>query len=98
MIHSKIPVLALVLSTGLSTAIADVENGKELHDESCVDCHMVSEHSALYTRQDKKVDSLHRLGGQVSACTQILNISWFPDEEKDVVEYLNAEYYKFTKE
>ena len=74
---------------------ADAENGEALHAEYCTDCHMMTDHTALYTRAERKVDSLHRLGGQVSACTQTLNISWFPDEEKDVVEYLNATYYKF---
>ena len=87
----------LIISYALTTAVyADAENGKELHDESCIDCHMMSDHTALYTNEQRKVDSLHRLGGQVSACTQILDISWFPEEEKDVVEYLNTEYYHFT--
>lgn len=77
--------------------MADVENGKALHDESCIDCHMMPDHTAQYTEKDRAVDSLHRLGGQVSACTQILNITWFPEDERDVVEYLNKEYYKFPK-
>lgn len=74
------------------------DNGKALHDESCIDCHMMSDHTALCTRQERKVDSLHRLGGQVSSCTQALDISLFPDEERDLVEYLNTEFYKFPKE
>jgi hypothetical protein len=78
-------------------AWAEVENGKELHEESCVECHMMSDHTALYTRRDRKVNSLHRLGGQVSACTQTLDIGWFPDEERDVVEYLNSRYYRFSE-
>ena len=87
----------LLLGIGLLTlsARADVENGKTLHEENCTSCHLMADHSALYTRQDRKVDSLHRLGGQVSACTQALNIAWFPEDEKDVVEYLNATYYHF---
>lgn len=88
---------ALIIGlVGSTAAWADVENGKELHDESCVACHLQPDHEALYTREARKVDSLHRLGGQVSACTQVLNISWFPDEERDVVEYLNKQYYKFS--
>ena len=79
----------------VSSVQADVENGKTLHAEKCVSCHMMPDHTVLYTRPERVVDSLHRLGGQVSACTQVLNISWFPEEEKDVVEYLNATYYKF---
>ena len=75
---------------------ADVENGKTLHQEQCTSCHLMEDHSALYTRKDRKVDSLHRLGGQVSACTQALDIAWFPDDEKNVVEFLNATYYHFA--
>ena len=77
------------------TARADMENGKTLHQESCVSCHMMADHSALYSRKERKVDSLHRLGGQVSACTQALDIAWFPEDEKDVVDYLNTTYYHF---
>lgn len=90
-------VTALFIFTFATAVIADAENGKELHDESCIDCHMMPEHTALYTQQERKLDSLHRLGGQVSACTQILNITWFPEDERDVVEYLNNNYYKFPK-
>lgn len=95
MFFSKSFTAALIYFAFTSVAIADIENGKELHDESCVDCHMMPDHAALYTKQDRKVDSLHRLGGQVSLCTQILNITWFPEEERDVVDYLNNNYYKF---
>jgi hypothetical protein len=95
---SKFMPSGLLICTGLLAlpAWGDVENGKTLHEESCTQCHMMADHSALYTREERKVDSLHRLGGQVSACTQALNISWFPEEEKDVVEYLNATYYHFS--
>ncbi|MDJ0806075.1 MAG: cytochrome c [Gammaproteobacteria bacterium] len=85
--------ICCMLTTG---AYADLETGRELHEENCIECHMMDDHTALYTRADRKVDSLHRLGGQVSACTQILNITWFPEEERDVVEYLNTEYYHFS--
>ncbi|MEN8180418.1 MAG: cytochrome c [Pseudomonadota bacterium] len=96
--HLSISATTVLFCCTLTTAaLADAESGKELHDESCIDCHMMSEHSALYTREDRKMDSLHRLGGQVSACTQILNITWFPEEERDVVEYLNTHYYHFSK-
>jgi hypothetical protein len=80
-----------------SAVAADAENGEVLHEDHCVSCHLMDDHSALYTRQDRVVDSLHRLGGQVSACTQVLNVSWFPEEERDVVEFLNTLYYQFPQ-
>jgi cytochrome c5 len=85
--------LAGLLASAL--AAADVENGKSLHDDSCISCHLMDDHLALYTREGRKVSSLHSLGGQVSMCTQVLNVDWFPEDERDVVEYLNATYYQF---
>lgn len=98
MMRLSIFTVTVLFSCTLTTAVlADAESGRELHDESCIECHMMQDHSALYTSKERKVDSLHRLGGQVSACTQNLNISWFPEEERDVVEYLNDQYYNFSK-
>lgn len=88
--------LLIYASMLAASAMADVANGEALHEENCISCHMLPDHNALYTRSERKVDSLHRLGGQVSACTQTLNIAWFPDDERDVVEYLNMNYYKFA--
>ena len=94
---ANILTIALLWSSCTALVSADVDKGKELHDESCLDCHMIGDHTELYTRKNRQVDSLPRLGGQVSRCTQILNITWFPEEEKDVVDYLNSQYYHFKE-
>ena len=73
----------------------DSENGAFLHGDHCVECHMVDSHEALYTRENRVVNKRIRLNGQVSACVQVLDLGWFPEEEKDVSEFLNQEYYKF---
>ncbi len=79
-----------------TSALADVENGKELHQEKCMTCHMVGgDHTVLYQDGKRKMKDFSRLKGQVSMCLQNLNIEWFPDEEKDVIEYLNKQYYHF---
>ena len=74
--------------------VPDVENGAFLHGDHCVDCHIVDNHEALYTRENRIVNERIRLNGQVSACVQVLDLGWFPDEEKDVSEFLNQEDYK----
>ena len=74
------------------------ENGAFLHGDHYVDCHMIDNHEALYTRENRVVNERIRLNGQVSACVQVLNLGWFPDEKKDVSEFLNVEYYKFKRE
>ncbi len=75
--------------------VPDVENGAFMHGEHCIECHMMDNHEALYTRSDRIVNERIRLNGQVSACVQVLDLGWFPEEEKDVSEYLNQTYYKF---
>jgi hypothetical protein len=93
--------LLLVAALTLSTQTVaddytpDAENGAFLHGEHCVACHMMDDHEALYTRENRIVNERIRLNGQVSACVQALDLGWFPEEEKDVSEYLNQTYYAF---
>ena len=90
-------IIALLVSTGAlaSDYTPDPENGAVLHGDHCVDCHRVDNHEALYTRENRIVQERIRLNGQVSACVQILSLGLFPEEEQDVAEFLNHEYYKF---
>jgi hypothetical protein len=96
----RILIIALLVSTGTlaNDYTPDPANGAFLHGDHCVDCHLVENHEALYTRENRVVDRRIRLNGQVSACVQVLNLGWFPDEEKNVSEFLNQEYYKFSQE
>ncbi len=82
-----------LIVTGLTTAsqAADVKNGAKLHAENCNKCH----DSSIYTRSDRRVTSLPKLGSQVRVCKDIVGITWFDDEVEDVTEYLNQNYYHF---
>jgi len=82
--------IAAMSFTALSRA-AEVENGGELHAESCIACH----DSAMYTRENRRVQNLPGLGTQVRFCKDNLGITWFDDEVDDVVDYLNQSYYHF---
>jgi hypothetical protein len=82
--------IAAVSFTVLSNA-ADIGNGSELHVESCTACH----DSAMYTRENRFVQSLANLGTQVRFCKDNLGITWFDDEVDDVVGFLNQNYYHF---
>jgi len=87
-----------ILFIATNTAYADIENGKSLHQEKCITCHGVGgDHTALYVRDNRRVKDFDGLKGQVSMCLQSLNIDWFPEEEEDVVNYLNEQYYHFKK-
>jgi hypothetical protein len=49
----------------------------------------------IYTRSDSKVKSLAKLKSQVALCNTELRLDLFPEDEADVVAYLNKQFYKF---
>lgn len=83
----------VLLTLGLTTKslAANIENGDELHMENCSRCH----DSSVYTRPNKRVKTLPKLGTQVRFCRDNLGITWFDDEVDDVVHYLNKNFYHF---
>jgi len=93
--------IALTLTILASPALAaDIERGKSLHDDNCVDCHISmqgGDGSGIYTRPDRRIDSLPALSSQVNRCKNSMGISWPQDQIDDVVAYLNSSYYKFEK-
>ncbi len=50
---------------------------------------------AIYLRANRKVHSLGELRAQVSACNHGLGLELSPAEERDVVAFLDREYYRF---
>jgi cytochrome c553 len=95
--------LALLLFGGLIAQhahAADATRGAQLHHEQCVACHaarFANHGAAIYTRGDRRVESLPGLQQQVNRCKNNLRIVWFDEEVNDVVEYLNATHYKFPR-
>ncbi|MBF0189625.1 MAG: hypothetical protein HQL99_00575 [Magnetococcales bacterium] len=91
--------LAVLLMGTTSVWAADPVKGKALHDASCASgCHAAKgkgDANALYQRAGRK-DSLEKLKAQVAFCNQqVLGSKWFPEDEADVVAYLNATFYHF---
>jgi mono/diheme cytochrome c family protein len=89
--------IVLILLSPLTQA-ADAEHGKTLHQTHCTSCHIGmtgGDGSPLYTRKDRRVNSLQGLKKQVRRCETTLELKWFDDDVADVVEYLNTQYYKF---
>ena len=76
----------------LSLAAADIENGDDLHFSHCTGCHDES----VYTRENRNVRNLERLGLQVRFCRDSLSLMWFDEDTDDVVEFLNRNYYHFN--
>ena len=81
----------LLLSSLLS---AKDENGTKLfNDAKCMRCHT----GAHFQAKENKVNSLPELHKSVNACAINTNTTWFDEETKEVVHYLNNKYYKFKE-
>jgi mono/diheme cytochrome c family protein len=81
-----------------ASAMADAERGKALHAEHCVSCHVSltgGDANGLYTRKERKVQSLDALRAQVRRCEQNLNLTWFDDDVDAVTQYLNEQFYHY---
>jgi hypothetical protein len=80
---------------------ADIESGKSLHDGSCVNCHaqlLGGDGTAIYTRENRKMDSYPALNKQVRRCRDSLGMPWPEDQIMDVITYLNESFYHFKEE
>jgi len=99
----RITLALLTIAGGMLTANlahADVDRGKKLHNEYCISCHATrfgNNGADIYTRSNRRIHSLDALRKQVNRCKNNLSITWFDDDVNDVVDYLNATYYKFKQ-
>lgn len=96
-------VTASLLTLLSQTAFAEevsIAHGKELHDQSCTSCHIRmqgGDGSTLYTRSNRRVNSLEALDAQVRRCESNLELKWFDEDVMSVSKYLNTEYYKLQE-
>lgn len=80
-------------------AAPDLANGKNIDQQKCYACHAkktgFGNGDMIYTRSDSKVKSIANLKRMVSLCNTELRLDLFPEDEADVVAYLNQQFYKF---
>ncbi len=80
-------------------AAPNLTNGKNIEDTKCYKCHAeksgLGDGTLIYTRKDRRVKGLDRLKVMVARCNTELRLDLFPEDEADVVAYLNQQYYKF---
>ncbi|WP_345792227.1 hypothetical protein AAG895_11925 [Thauera sp. JM12B12] len=78
---------------------ADHAAGKDMHTRLCVECHERNfsgeDGSAIYLRPDRRVTTPSALSQQLTACTTMLNLDLFPEDEHHLAGYLNKLYYRF---
>jgi hypothetical protein len=89
--------ICLCLGFGYSLpTLAETDEGidaKSFVHEKCSSCH----DSSIYTRKNRRVDSLSRLNSQVRMCDAQLGTNLFDEDVTAIVNYLNDNYYHFDK-
>ena len=92
--------LALLLPAAASYALllGDAGNGEWVHADKCAGCHVSQfggDGTSVYTRENRKVNTIEGLMGQVEACNQATSAGLTPEQVDDVVAYLATEHYRF---
>ena len=78
----------------------DLERGQELHDDNCLRCHASiygEKGNEIYTRPNRKIDTLMGLEAQLKRCKNSLGTNWPEDQIMDVQHYLNNSFYHFEE-
>ena len=89
-----ISVLAL-LCLPLAATAQDPERGRMLYQTYCGDCHYERVHQR--PRESSSVKNLSDLRDIVASRATLTKYRFSLDEKEDVVQYLNASYYRFGK-
>ena len=82
------PKTELVQPTAIEEELAE---GKELNTDNCTKCHDTS----VYTKKDRKVQTLEVLTKRVKACNSNTGAGLDEEELETLTLFLNTEYYKF---
>ena len=80
---------------------ADIERGRVLHSENCIQCHASmygGDGSTIYVRDGHRIDSMPALIKQIKRCKNSLGLPWPEDQINDLVAYLNKTFYHFKNE
>ncbi len=95
-------VLILTLTIGIvNTAFAF--GAKDIHNESCLNCHKGNgakyKHDVDFYESRSldgvKLKNFADLKAQINRCSNYYDTAWWPEEEARIVKYLNDEYYQF---
>jgi hypothetical protein len=95
-------VLTLITLFGVHLSVyaaPDFAHGKKIDQEKCYACHAkktgFGNGDMIYTRSDRKATDLNKLKSMVARCNTELRLDLFPEDEADVVVFLNKQFYKF---
>ncbi len=84
--------LVLLVSSAYAASLpGDSANGERLLDANCMACHQTD----IFTRKDRKVQSLDALKEQLVACSHAAKKDFSASEMQDLLKYLNDQFYHF---
>ncbi|EIC19454.1 hypothetical protein [Thiorhodovibrio frisius] len=87
-----LPIAALAAADAASEpATEPTAQAQRLIESNCTKCHG----SEVYTRNDRRIESLDGLETQVQRCANSLELQWFDEEVMSVTHRLNSQYYHF---
>jgi hypothetical protein len=85
------PLTAALLATLTLPVLADPDEGRNLVAQHCQNCHG----DEVYTRAERRVQSLDGLQRQVRRCETSLGLTWFDEQIDSTTQYLNQAFYHF---
>lgn len=91
---SVLAFLPLILISSISTA----NQGQELHQANCVECHSRmtgGEGTVIYKRNDRLAKNLTALRVRVSHCANGTKAGWNQSQINAVTDYLNGQFYHY---
>ena len=87
----QVLLLAFLVPSTHAALPGDTAAGKRLHEANCSGCH----DSGVYTRKDRRINSLDALKVQLQGCGHIAKKDFSEKEQQDIVKYLNDRFYHF---
>lgn len=82
---------AALAATAQAAPAGNVAAGERLHAANCTSCH----DTGVYTRKDRRVDSLDALNAQFQSCSHMTKKEFTPSEVRDLTKFLNDRFYHF---
>jgi mono/diheme cytochrome c family protein len=83
--------ILLAPSAYAASLSGDSAEGKRLLEANCMQCHQTD----IFTRKDRKVQSLDALKKQLVACSHAANVEFSTSEMQNLLKYLNDQFYHF---
>ncbi len=94
MLRLLISLFLLITSSAYATDIDQriLIDGEVLYTEECQKCH---DNSLVPISDGSSMQSLDDIRWQISTCVGALGIFWMPNDEEDVAQYLNHDFFHF---